>query len=182
MHPGIPLRSDYDGDDLRLLARQSDDADQVRRLLVLASVYDGGSREHAEKTGRVGVQIVRDRVVRFNEQGPDGLIDRKAPGRGPILKDDQRAALARAVEAGPKPPIDGVVRWRLDDLVLWLQEEHGVSVSRQTLGRELGAMGFRKLSARPRHYAQDAEAMDVFKKTSPPKWRKSAPSTPVAST
>ena len=41
-----------------------------------------------------------------------------------------------------------------------------MSVSRQTLGRELRAMGFRKLSARPRHYAQDGQAIEDFKKTS----------------
>jgi putative transposase len=59
------------------------------------------------------------------------------------------------------------VRWRLVDLVQWLWERFGLSVSRQTLGRELRAMGFAKLSARPRHYAQDPEAIDQFKKTCP---------------
>jgi hypothetical protein len=57
-----------------------------------------------------------------------------------------------------------VVRWRLVDLVQWLWERLGLSVSRQTLGRELRAMGYAKLSARPRHYAQDPEAADQFKK------------------
>ncbi len=80
----------------------------------------------------------------------------------------QRAALAGAVEAGPRPYLDGVVRWRLADLTQWLWDEFGVSVSRQTLGRELRTMGFRKLSARPRHHAQDPEAIEAFKKTSPP--------------
>jgi transposase len=84
------------------------------------------------------------------------------------MTDEQRAALAGAVEAGPRPYLDGVVRWRLADLTQWLWDEFGLSVSRQTLGRELRAMGFRKLSARPRHHAQDPEAIEAFKKTSPP--------------
>jgi transposase len=120
------------------------------------------------------LQIVRDWVLRFNARGPEGLIDRKAPGKTPLLSEAQRAALAQAVEAGPKPYLDGVVRWRLLDLVQWLRENFSVSVSRQTLGRELRAMSFRKLSARPRHYAQDAEAIANFKKTSPPNWRRSS--------
>ena len=62
----------------------------------------------------------------------------------------------------------GVVRWRLVDLAQWAHEELGVSVSRQTLGRELRALGFRKLTARPRHHEQDADALEGFKKTSPP--------------
>ena len=84
------------------------------------------------------------------------------------MTDEQRAALAGAVEAGPRPYLDGVVRWRLADLTQWLWDEFGLSVSRQTLGRELRAMGFRKLSARPRHHAQDPEAIEAFKKTSLP--------------
>ena len=110
--------------------------------------------------------MIRDWVLRFNEGGPDALATRKAPGKTPILTEDQRVRLAAAVEAGPRPYLDGVVRWRLADLALWAHEELGVSVSRQTLGRELRAMGFRKLSARPQHYAQDEEAIAAFKKTS----------------
>lgn len=181
MGSAIKLRSDYDGDFLRRLAKASRDAGQTRRLLALASVYDGGSRSHAAKMGGVGLQVIRDWVLRFNEHGADGLIGGKAPGKTPLLSDEQRRALAEAVEAGPKPYLDGVVRWRLVDLAGWLWEEFGFSVSRQTLGRELRAMGFRKLSARPRHYAQNPEAIEAFKKTSPPSWRKSAPDTPAAS-
>lgn len=173
MGAAIRLRSDYSADDLRRLARRSDDAAQTRRLLALGMIYEGGSRGMAAKIGGVGLQIIRDWVLRFNEQGPEGLHDRKAPGKTPLLTDEQRAALGRIVEAGPMPYLDGVVRWRLIDLVQWLREEFSVSVSRQTLGRELRAMGFRKLSARPRHYAQDTEAIEDFKKTSPPSWRQS---------
>jgi len=78
-----------------------------------------------------------ERVVRFNAEGPDGLIDRKAPGKRPRLEVEQRTALARAVEAGPKPYLDGVVRWRLIDLVQWLWEAFGVSLSETTVSREL---------------------------------------------
>jgi transposase len=173
MGAALRLRSDYSADDLRRLSRASRDAAQTRRLLALAMIYEGGSRSTAAKIGGVGLQIVRDWVLRFNATGPEGLLDRKAPGKKPLLTDQQRAALIGAVEAGPKPYLDGVVRWRLIDLAQWLWEEFGVSVSRQTLGRELRRMGFRKLSARPRHYAQDTEAIADFKKTSPPSWRRS---------
>ena len=84
------------------------------------------------------------------------------------------AALAGAVEAGPEPWRDGVVRWRLIDLVQWLWDEFRVSVGEATVGRELRALGFRKLSARPRRYAQDPEAAEAFKKVSRSAWRKSA--------
>jgi hypothetical protein len=81
--------------------------------------------------------------------------------------------LQRIVEDGPTPAIHGVVRWRVVDLMQWLWEEFRISVSKQTLSRELRALGFRKLSARPRHHAQDPQAAVTFKKTSPPRWRRS---------
>lgn len=164
MAAAVDLRGDFTAHDLRRLARASHDARQTRRLLSLSAIYDGASRTEAAKIGGVGLQIVRDWVIRFNTEGPDGLIDRKAPGQTPILNDAQRSALARAVEVGPTPYLDGVVRWRLVDLVQWVFEEFGTSVSRQTLGRELRAMGYRKLSARPQHYAQDPDAIEAFKK------------------
>ncbi|HEY5793702.1 MAG TPA: IS630 family transposase [Bosea sp. (in: a-proteobacteria)] len=167
MAAALELRDDFTGDDLRRLARSSRDAKQVRRLLALSAVRDGGSRTEAARIGGVGLQIVRDWVVRFNAEGPAGLVDRKAPGKRPTLTSDQRAALAQIVEAGPQPWRDGVVRWRLIDLAQWLWEAFRVSVSVATVSRELRALGFRKLSARPRHYAQDPEAAEVFKKAFP---------------
>ena len=169
----VVLRSDYDGAGLRSLARSSKYASQTRRLLALASIYDGGSRNEAAKLGGVGLQVVRDWVLRFNTSGPDGLIDRKPPGSSPKLNAAQRRALAEKVERGPIPAVDGVVRWRLKDLAQWIFEDFGISLDETTIGRELKALGYAKLSARPRHYAQNGEAIEDFKKTSPPNWRRS---------
>ena len=111
--------------------------------------------------------------MRFNANGPEGLIDLKAPGPQTKLNDVQRLALKEIVEAGPIPAVHGVVRWRLIDLVQWLSEEFKVSLDETTVGRQLKAMGFRKLSARPRHHAQNEFAVEAFKKTSLPSWKRS---------
>ncbi len=169
----IPLRGDFDAAALRTAARRTKDAARARRLLALAAIYDGASRTEAARVGGVTLQIVRDWVLRLNAQGPDGLVDRKAPGQPPRLNEAHRAALAAAIESGPTPAIHGVVRWRLIDLCQWLWEEFRVSVSKQTLSRELRAMGFRKLSARPRHHAQAEGAVELFKRPSRPRWRRS---------
>lgn len=173
MAAAISLRGDFDGAALRRLARESRDAKQVRRLLALASIYEGGRRSEAARIGGIDLQTVRDWVLRFNAKGPDGLIDIKPPGSRPLLGAEQRRALARIVEDGPIPAAHGVVRWRLIDLAQWGWDEFAISISQQTLSRELRAMGYRKLSARPRHHAQDAEAIPAFKKISPPSWRRS---------
>src|SRR3954471_1428138 len=173
MRPGIALRPDYDAARLRALAKASMNAGQGRRLLALAEIYDGGSRTRAARIGGVGLQTIRDWVVRFNARGPDGLINGKAPGNTCKLNDSQRQALVNIVERGPMPAIHGVVRWRLKDLTLWVWEEFQISLSETTLSRELRALGYRKLSARPCHYAQNPEALELFKKVSPPPWRRS---------
>src|ERR1700693_837429 len=148
MAAAVRLRGDYSADQLRQLAKRSEDAGQTRRLLALAAIYDGGSRSDAAKLGGVGLQTVRDWGVAFNAAGPPGLVDGKAPGNPSRLNDTQRHALLRIIESGPTPAIHGVVRWRLIDLMQWVFEEFGISVSKPTLSRELRAMNLRKLSAR----------------------------------
>jgi transposase len=110
-------------------------------------------------------------VLRFNAHGPQGLVDRKAPGQPPLLNQRHRAALAAAIDSGPIPAVHGVVRWRIIDLCQWLWDEFRVAVSEQTLGRVLRAIGYRKLSARPRHHAQAAGAIEAFKKSFPRCWQ-----------
>jgi len=182
MARAIALRPDFSATELRRLARRSKDAAQARRLLALAAIYDGGTRSEAARLGNVTLQIVRDWVVRFNAEGPAGLIDRKAAGRAPLLSDEHRQALAAQIDRGPIPAVHGVVRWRLCDLGQWLWEEFRVSVSMQTLSRELRAIGYRKLSARPKHHAQAEGAIAAFKKTSPPRWQASRASRASATT
>ena len=162
----IAVRRDFTAVDVRRLARRAKDSDQVRRLLAIAAVLDGASRAEAAKIGGMDRQTLRDWVIRFNEQGPDGLINVPAPGAPAKLNAEHRAFLAQIVDEGPIPAIHGVVRW--------LHEEFGISVSDDTVYRALKDLGFSHVSARPRAYKQDGEAIEAFKKTSTPAWRKSA--------
>jgi len=161
----LKLRTDYDGASLRALSRQSPDANQVRRLLAIAFIYDGGRRMEAAKMAGVGVQIIRHWVECFNQHGPDRLLNRKAKGAKPKLNAEQREALVGMVESGHIPAIHGVVRWRLVDLAGWVHDEYGIVVSEITLGRILKSQGYRKLSARPKHHGQNEYALEDFKKT-----------------
>jgi transposase len=181
MRPGIELRHDYDAPRLRALAKATRNAGQSRRLLALAEIYEGGPRSKAARVGGVGLQTVRDWVVRFNAHGPEALIDGKAPGNACKLQACHRKALLALVESGPVPAVDGVVRWRLKDLVQGLWDEVRIEGSETTLGRELRALGYRKLSARPRHHAKSEAAVAVFKKSFPRVWRRSRRTRPVAS-
>jgi transposase len=176
MGQAIAVRTDFTAGEVRRFAKRAKDAAQARRLLAIAAVLEGASREDAAKMGGMDRQTLRDWVLRFNEQGPDGLINIPSPGMPPKLGKKHRAFLARLVEEGPIPAVDGVVRWRACDLIMRLYEEFRLSVSDDTVYRALKDLGFSHVSARPKAYKQDADAMEAFKKTLPTAWRKSVPS------
>src|SRR4051794_41952360 len=100
MAAAVPVRADHDAAQLRALARQSEDADQTRRLLALAVIYDGGARREAAKGGGVGLQTGRDWGLAFNAAGPSGLVDRKAPGKPPPPTHAPRQGPGRDVRDG----------------------------------------------------------------------------------
>jgi transposase len=125
MGQAIAVRTDFTAGEVRRFAKQAKDGGQARRLLAIAAVLDGATREDAAKIGGMDRQTLRDWVLRFNEQGPDGLINIPSPGVPPKLGKRHRAFLVRLVEEGPIPAVHGVVRWRACDLIMRLHEEFG---------------------------------------------------------
>ena len=172
MASSVQLRDDYDAGGLRALAKRCSDPRQVRRLLALAAVYAGKSREEAAAIGGMDRQTLRDWSHRFNEGGPEGLRNRKGAGRPRLLTEEQMRALADLVETGPDQAVDGVVRWRRIDLRHVLEKRFQVSVSVRSLSRLLAELSFTHISGRPRHPKQDERAIEAFKNTSPRRSRR----------
>src|SRR3954453_3752719 len=102
--------------EMRREAARCRDARAARRMLALALVLEGASREEAARAAGLERQTLRDWVHRYNEEGLAGLGDRPRSGRKPRLTPEQEAELATAVERGPDPERDGVVRWGRVDL------------------------------------------------------------------
>src|SRR5207247_11433130 len=130
MGRAIAVRADYTSGEVRRVAQRVKNAAQARRLLAIAAVLDGASREEAAKIGGMDRQTLRDWVIRFNEQGADGLINIPSPGMPPKLNAIHKAFLARIVEEGPSAAVHGVLRWLGVDLIQRLHEEFGLSVGR----------------------------------------------------
>lgn len=166
MSSAVTLRTDFSAEDLRCLARRSKTNNQSRRLLSLAAVLDGMTRTDAARIGGMDRQTLRDWVHRFNEAGPDGLLDDWASGPEPRLSPEQQAELAAIVKAGPDLAADGVVRWRRVDLQRVIKERFGVDYHERYVSTLLHKLGFSHMSARPRHPGQNRETIEAFKKTS----------------
>ena len=84
-------------------------------MLAIALVLEGIDRRMAAQSCGMDRQTLRDWVHRTNAECLARLVNRKARGRRRYLNDEQRAELARLVEAGPAPDQDGVVRWRTNN-------------------------------------------------------------------
>ena len=153
--------------ELRRAAGRSKDARAARRMLAIALVLEGVDRATAAATCGMDRQTLRDWVHRYNAEGLAGLVNRTVPHRARRLAPEQLAALAAWVEAGPDPVRDGVVRWRRKDLQHRIEASFGVTLHERTVGKQLAALGFRRLSVRPQHPKSDPEAQAAFKKTSP---------------
>jgi transposase len=162
----VRVRTDYAAAELRRLATASAEPGKARRLLALALVLEGASRADAARSTGMDRQTLRDWVHRFNQQGPDGLADRQAPGRPRQLSAEQLQEVAAWLETGPEPGRDGVVRWRLADLCARVEQRFGIGYQERGMGKLVRALGFRRISARPAHPDSDPQAQLDFKKNS----------------
>jgi transposase len=165
---GISItRKELTAAELGSAAGRAKDARAARRMLAIALVLEGKDRETAATSCGMDRQTLRDWVHRYNAEGLCGLVNRTVPQRPRRLTRDQMTTLAAWVEAGPDVEKDGVVRWRRRDLQARIAAEFGVTLHERTVGKQLAALGFRRLSVRPQHPKPDPEAQAAFKKTSP---------------
>src|SRR4051794_41814432 len=89
--------------ELRREAGRCRDAKAARRMLALALVLEGSSRVEAARHAGMDRQTLRDWVHRYNDEGLDGLRDRRRPGPRPRLSPEQEAELAGAAARGAGP-------------------------------------------------------------------------------
>ena len=173
-------RRELGAGDLRREAGRCRDARAARRMLALALVLEGCSREAAARHTGMDRQTLRDRVHRYDEAGLAGLRDRRRPGRKPRLTPEQEAELVAAVERGPDPDRDGAVRRRRVDLRALIEARFAVRLHERSVGKALRRLGSARLSVRPKHPLSDPAAQDASKKA-PPTWRgRRYPGTPAA--
>src|SRR5215211_8098672 len=168
-------RHELGSDGLRREAARCRDAAAVRRMLALALVLEGGSREAAARAAGMDRQTLRDWVHRYNAEGLAGLRDRPRSGRRSRLTPEQGAELAAVVERGPDPERDGVVRWRRVDLQALIERRFAVRLHERTVGKLLHRLGFARLSVRPKHPKADEAAQAEWEK----KLRPARPSRPA---
>jgi transposase len=161
MPEALPIRNDIPAEALRRVARREANGRVAARLLAVANALDGLDRGEAARRAGMDRQTLRDWVIRFNDQGLEGLRDRPKSGRPTWLAEGQLASLRALVLRGPDPERDGVSTWRAKDLCRLVEERFGVAYSELRLLHDLG-LSWQK--ARPIHPEADLKAQARFKK------------------
>jgi transposase len=161
-------RRDLSAGDLRREAARTQDAKAARRMLAIALVLEGRSREDAAESCGMDRQTLRDRAHRHDAEGLAGLADLpRRNGPPPRLSPGQEAIVAEWAEQGPDLWRDGVVRWRCRDLRHRIAREFAVGLHERTVGKLLARLGFRRVSVRPQHPRSNPEARAAFRAGSP---------------
>jgi len=167
---GIEVRRDITASALRKKARTEKDGRASSRMLGIANVLEGMDRGQAAQCVGMTRQTLRDWVRRYNDKGLEGIRDKPKGCRKRALTPEQE----QKVETLITTEANGVfVRWRRVDVQDEIEKRFGVVVCERTVSNILRRLDFRHISTRPLHPETDAEAQEAFKKTSPPRSRKS---------
>ncbi len=159
------LRKDIKSETLREEAKKEKDGSMCRRLLGIAHLLEGGSRQEAQKIACLTINTFRTWMKRFNEQGIPGLRSKKSPGRPVIISQKIEEKLKEKVLAGPSLE-EGLVRYRIADLQKFLKEDHQISIGISGLWYNLRDLNLSWKTGRQRHPKSNEEAQETFKKTS----------------
>jgi transposase len=152
--------------ELRDQAVKTEDGAVVRRLLGIALVVEGHSREAAARAVGMDRQTLCDWIHRYNASGVAGLSSRTSPGRPPALSEAQMQELKSLVLEGPDLERHQVVRWRCVDLRDEIAARWSVTLNERTVGKLLHRLEMTRLQPRPYHPKKDVAAQLALKKTS----------------
>ena len=162
----LTIRRDRTPEVLRKLAKAETNTRVARRLLAIANALCGMSRKEAAEAAGMDRQALRDWVIRYNADGPDGLYDCWGDGRPPKLEPQEQAELKRIVLAGPDPEADGLSAFTREDLARICEARFGKTFHPASMGRILRRLGFSRQKARPSHPRKDPAAAEAFKRGS----------------
>jgi transposase len=151
-----PPQDDIEARQVRKLARSRHaPADWIMRARMIARSWDGLRTTAIAAELGCHPQTVRERVVRFNAEGIDGLGDRPGAGRKPRLTETERSQVIALVATDPPGRLlrqtDGALgaadedepaHWTLDALTTAAQA-CGITIGRSQVRRILVAEGVR---------------------------------------
>jgi transposase len=179
-----PPEDDTEARQVRTLARSRHaPADWIRRARMIARSWEGLRTTAIAAELNCHPQTVRERIVRFNAEGIDGLGDHPGAGRKRRISEAERSVVIALVATDPSGKLvrrrDGELaaqaeresaHWTLDALTA-AARERGITISRSQVRRILRTEGVRWRQTHSWATSADPEFA--------PKGRRSSPATPT---
>ena len=160
------VRDHHTLDKLKLLERAEKNADRARRLRIVILAAEGWTAPAIVMAVGLSRRICQRWVARYNEQGLEGLDDRRGQRSGVPLNGEQEAGLRQRIDAGPTPA-DSVCSLRGQDYQRILAEEFGIVRSLSSVYWLLHRLGYSYLKPRPRHRKSNPALVAEFKQQWP---------------
>lgn len=134
------------------------------RLQMMMHLRQGYTQREVAEMLRMSVGIVPYWKKRFEEGGFDGLLDHLGRGRKPHLDDEELSMLGGSIDTGLLMD-DGYTRGlKTKDVVVFIQENFGVSYTKRHCRRILKSMACSLKVPRPRSKRRNQQAVDAFKR------------------
>src|SRR5687767_12662465 len=159
----LAIRQDLSPSELRRLARFEPDRRASMRLLAIANALEGLRRAEAARLAGMERQALRDAVIRYNQEGLEGLRDRPKPGRPPTLTEGEQALLRAKILQRPGPQ-DGCRDWTLPALCRWIEARFAKRLHPASLSRIMRGLDLSRQKTRPQHPRADLKAQAAFAK------------------
>lgn len=134
------------------------------RLQMLLHLREGYVQRDISRILHVSVGKVPYWKKRFEEDGLDGLKDKKGRGRKSRLKKNQLLSITKAIDKGLHME-DGYTRgYKTKDVSSLIREKYGVGYTLRHCRRLLRALRYRLKVPRPRHKRRNQQDVSAFKR------------------
>lgn len=164
MAAALEIRRDlFSPAELRARARRERNPRTATRMLAIANALEGLSRAEAARLAGMERQALRDAVIRYNQEGLEGLRDRPKPGRPPTLTEGEQALLRAKILQRPSPQ-DGCRDWTLPALCRWIETRFAKRLHPASLSRIMRGLDLSRQKTRPQHPRADLKAQAAFAK------------------
>ena len=164
MAAALEIRGDlFSPAELRARARREHNPRTATRMLAIANALEGLRRAEAARLAGMERQALRDAVIRYNQEGLEGLRDRPKLGRPPTLTDGEQALLRAKILQRPGPQ-DGCRDWTLPALCRWIETRFAKRLPPASLSRIMRGLDLSRQKTRPQHPRADLKAQAAFAK------------------
>jgi len=118
-------------------------ARRVERAKIILALHEGCEAKEVARQFNVSRATVDNRRGRFNNEGIAALNDHTRQGRPYTYDEDQRGQMVMAAKTRPEQLGLELGHWTLDTLVVYVNEQLHIPISRSQLGEVLKQEGLK---------------------------------------